>query len=205
MELDDRRRYRRLLAESGCACILTSGGTSAPCEIIDQSIGGYRVGGINLTHLKKNQSVTIVRKDDIIPAACVNVERMPNGRFTLGLQRDDTVSHSWSTPGAGKDVETAAHSYLINPYVRLNHPGFVLCRLVKLESDQTVHIAVGEEVHQVATAKIQPMTRQERGKELEELNKHRKLDWLASAYMAAHGVEIAADPSTILHYEFGAE
>lgn len=187
MTEDNRRKFRRLPC-AGEKVVVEADGRRVDCEVLDQSIGGFRIIGIDPLMLDKGQPLSITYQDEVIDVSCVNVSRMEDGKFSIGVAR---------TRDSSGDTSSSEGS-LINPYVRLEADLAVLCRVVEVLNGSQLKIEFpGGTQCDVAANAISAMSREERRL---QLGAQESLSKLIALYS-----ENALEPTigSILNFEYG--
>lgn len=218
----NRRRYRRIAtsALTGSPCIVESEGHQAGCELIDESIGGYRIKGIDPLFLPKHQPLRIAYRDEVVNVLCANVARVDGKKLSIGLQRVDTMAAPVSEEDWGEAARfasqwqgrivappkrrlPAATGSLLHPFFRYRHQIGIACRILQVKEDDRLVIEIlKRKQFEVAVSAITSLTRDERR---EELLAEPSIDWLADVYSDGNAAAIKCDVESVLEFEFGAE
>lgn len=162
--------------------------------------------------LSRDQAMRIEHRGEVVSVSCANVSRTKDGKFSIGLQRNDTRNavfpNEWQQDGSIWDRHprselTPAFTYasLINPYVRFGHSVGIICRLVSINGPDRVNIEVLNRKRFTTDAnRVSPLTQSERRAELENLE---AVDWLADLYTDCCRQTIEPTVDAILEFEFG--
>lgn len=192
---NNRRKFSRIPV-GGETCQVSINGHSYHAKLVDQSIGGFRIEGLNLLMLPDNVPIVLEFDGESTEVVCRNVARVGDNSFAVGLQRTDLKKPK-------KDDEESTEitpQIFINSYVRLDETFKTLCwPLAVNESKLVVEVAGGKEF-QVGLGKIQTFTQIER---LRDLRKSDSLKRLAELYTVTTGKIIRPIPETIAEFEFG--
>lgn len=81
---DERREYSRFCRDQ-VACMVTIDGKSQRGYIVEESIGGLRVSGIQLDRLRQNQKITVESEGQVINGYCRNLDFDESGKFAIGI------------------------------------------------------------------------------------------------------------------------
>jgi len=157
--MENRRKYHRIPSYSE-ACSVTLDNVILKGSIVDESISGVGVTGLDLLMMPHNKPLTIEYRDGSFEANARHVERQPDGQFNLGVIRREELDRE-------ELVDSAA--MLINCYVKHGN-AFVICMPILLESDSQVLIQLWDGVQfRVAREQLSPMSRIERFEMLSDL------------------------------------
>lgn len=218
----NRRRYRRIAtsALTGSPCIVESEGHQAHCVLIDESIGGYRIKGIDPLFLPKNQPLRIAHRDEVVSVLCANVSRVDGAKLSIGLQRFDTMPSpvsegdwddmarfavQWQGRASGKSKRQLPEpaGSLLQPFFRYRHRIGITCRILQVKEDDRLVIEIlRQRQFEVGANVISSLTREERR---EELQAEPSIDWLANVYSEGSYASGKCDVESVLEFEFGAE
>lgn len=87
---DDQREYSRFHRDP-VACTVTIDGHSQAGFIVEESIGGIRVNGLQFHRLRFNEKVKIETEDQVINGFCRNLDFDESGRFGVGILCDENA------------------------------------------------------------------------------------------------------------------
>lgn len=209
------RRYSRIPC-GGVPCVVESDGHEAECVLLDESIGGYRIKGIDPMFLPRHQRMRLVHRDEVIEVVCTNVSRDDGKEFTIGLQRYETSvatvcddDFGTANPFAKKtDPETCpqkspeVEGTLIKPFVCLRDQVGIGCEILEIRDQGKVLVEIfGQKQFEVSISAVRSLCRGERHAELLQ---ETDVAWLASVYSHGQETAIAATVDVILDHEFGA-
>ena len=220
MDTLNRRKYHRMPSTGESA--VYSSGVKLDCRVLDESIGGFRIAGVRLPVLPRNQPLTLEYRDESIDVFCANVERDADGSFTIGLQRVDTMETSKASSDLGDsclngslddvlatvsfsdELQNAAPSIngaLINPFVDFGFQTRILCRILSVNPGAVLRIELlGQKQFDVAADKVLPMIESERRVQLEA---EVSVQWLDEIYSQSTDSQVSPDVDSILEFEFG--
>jgi len=193
---NNRRKFARITSNEE-NCQVTINGHSYHAKLVDQSIGGFRIEGLNLLMLPDNVPIVLEFDGESTEVVCRNVSRVDDNSFAVGLQRTDLKKTA-----VEEDSVEITPKIFINSYVKLNDSFKTLCwpLAVEGESKLVVEIAGGKEFR-VSLDKIQTFTRIERLRDLRESKD--SLKRLAELYTLMTGKIISVVPEAIADFEFG--
>lgn len=158
--------------------------------VIDESIGGIRVGGVPLLHLFINQPFSIEYDDLAIGCRSRTVSRGDDGLFQIGLIRD------------GEKLEDpSSECTLVNSFWKVDGITIVCFpRNIIDEKNMTISFPDGKEF-QVPIEDVTQMTRDERGDYLLDAELRNKI---AEIYSAMYNNQsLFTDRRSILTHEYG--
>lgn len=209
MTVTNRRRYHRIPCLPS-PCFIEADGRRAGCELLDESIGGFRISGIDPLMLNRDQPMLIEHRGEVVSVCCANVSRTKDGKFSIGLQRHDTRSSFfpedntdqsiWDVRPRNEGKPRSVSGSLINPYVRFGHSVGILCRLVSISPESVKIEVLNRKNFNVTANRVSPLTRKERRAELTDLE---SVDWLADIYSETQHQPIAPTVDAIIEFEFG--
>lgn len=187
----NRRKFGRIGIGKQPCFIRIDGGAGTQGHIIDESIGGLRVGGVRLLHLFENQKFTIEYDDNFISCHSRTVSRGEDGLFEIGFVRDlesDRIS---------------SDSILINSFWEADGVSFV-CFPRNVIDEETLAISFPEgKEFQVPIKDVAQMTRKERGDYLLDSEVRKKVSQVYGAMYK--NLTKFQDRRSILTHEFGLE
>lgn len=192
---NNRRKFSRIAVNEE-TCNVTINGHSYHAKLVDQSIGGFRIEGLNLLMLPDNVPIVLEFDGETTEVVCRNVKRVDDNSFAVGLQRTDVKKKT-------EDEESTeiTPQVFINSYVKLDETFKTLCwPLAVADSKLVVEVAGGKEF-KVGMGKIQTFTKKERLSDLRKSND--SLKRLVELYTLTTGQIISVIPEAIVDFEFG--
>ena len=184
----NRRKYGRI-GIGNQPCLIRMDGAATQGYIIDESIGGIRVGGVPLLHLFINQNFTIEYDDTTISGFSRTVSRGSDGLFEIGLIRELESN------------TTSSDAILINSFWEIDGVSFVcLPRNVIDEETLSISFPDGKEF-QVPIQDVAQMTRDERSEYLLDAEIRKKVGQVYGTMY--NNPTIFSDRRSILTHEFG--
>ena len=159
--------------------------------IVDESIGGIRVGGVPLLHLFVDQKFTIQYDDVSITGLSRTVSRGKDGLFEIGLIRDQ------------EDSPQSSDATLINSFLEVDGVSLVCFPRNVIDQDtMSISLPDGKEF-EVPIQDVQQMTRHERGEYLLDAEIRPKVGELYAAMY--NNSSSFRDRRSILAHEYGLE
>ena len=186
----NRRKYGRIgIGDQSCAIHMNGEVTDG--HIINESIGGIRIGGIPLLHLFMNQDFTIQYDDVSVTGLSRTVSRGKDDFFEIGLVRDEHFD------GSSSDAT------LVNSFWNVDGVSFV-CFPRSIVDEETMLISFpdGKEF-EVPIEDVVQMTRDERGEYLLDAEIRAKVGEVYAALYS--NSNMFGDRISILNHEFGPE
>ena len=193
---NNRRKFSRIAVNEETCCV-TINGHSYHAKLVDQSIGGFRIEGLNLLMLPDNVPIVLEFDGESTEVVCRNVNRVDGNSFAVGLQRTDTKRKS-------KEEEESTEispQIFINSYLKLEETFKTLCWPLAVDDSKLVVEVAGGKEFKVGLGKIQTFTRNERLRDLRKSNG--SLKRLAELYTLTSGQIISVIPEAIADFEFG--
>lgn len=185
--IQNRRKFGRINAQQA-PCVVRLNSTETEATLIDESIGGLRVGGISLFHLFHDQEIWISYDDDTISGRCRAVKRDDNDLYEIGILRDLDP------------VENAPVSLLINTFVDLQGH-LIVCLPKRIVSDNKVEISLlGGKDTTVSNSLVRSLTREERSNQLLDAD---ACLMVGRAYNAIYNKSSFDSRQAILLHEYG--
>lgn len=183
----NRRKFLRLNADRQ-QCIVRLGIGESGGFLIDESIEGLRVGGLDLLILFADQKVAVEINDELIVGRCRSVSRSDGGYFEVGIHRERD------------DYDGDSQSLLLNSFMKFDGNS-VTCVPLGLVGDDEVRIRLinGKEFT-VMRNQIFQLTRQER---LEELCDEEALAKVMQVYRLMDNDNGFTNRTSVLDHEFG--
>ena len=187
--MENRRKYLRM-ASGGEACTLTVDGVKLHGEIVDESISGIGITGLDLLMMPHNKPLVVEHRDGSFSGNARHAKRLEDGQLNLGVIRETELS-------SDDPIDTAA--MLVNCYVK-HGDALVICMPIIVESNSQVLIQLWDGVKfRVPRSKLQPMCRLERFEMLQDT------DCIAytTAMYGFPNVSAEQDRNQIFKHEFG--
>lgn len=166
-------------------------GAATEGYLVDESIGGIRVGGVPLLHLFVNQPFTVEYEDIVVNGSSRTASRGENGLFEIGLVRDS------------EEDTSASESTLVNSFWEVDGMT-VICFPRRVIDDDHILISFpdGKEF-KVRMDELTQMTREERSSYLLDADLRKKIgEFYATIY---NNRTLFNDRRSILSHEYGPE
>ena len=186
----NRRKYGRIgIGEQ--SCVIRMNGIATEGFIINESIGGIRVGGVPLLHLFANQPFEIEYDDLVVAGLARTATRRDDGLFEIGLVRD------------GEAETSSSESTLVNSFWEVDGIS-VVCfpRNIIDEQKMSISFPDGKEF-EVLIDEVEQMTREARGEYLLDAERRKKIGDVYSALY--NNQTLFNDRKSILAHEYGPE
>jgi len=161
--------------------------------IVNESIGGIRVGGVPLLHLFANQPFTIEYDDLVVEGLSRTASRGEDGLFEIGLIRQSEV----------KGQSSSTESTLVNSFLEVDEISIV-CFPRNIIDDQKMSISFPDgKKFEVLIEDVVQMTRDERGEYLMDARLRQKI---GEVYCALYRNQtLFRDRKSIVAHEYGPE
>ena len=186
----NRRKYGRI-GISDQSCVIRMNGIATEGFIVNESIGGIRVGGVPLLHLFANQPFTIEYDDLVVSGLARTATRGDDGLFEIGLVRE------------GEAETSSSESTLVNSFWEVDGIS-VVCfpRNIIDEQKMSISFPDGKEF-EVLIDDVDQMTREVRGEYLLDAQRRKKIGDVYSALY--NNQTLFNDRRSILAHEYGPE
>ena len=185
----ERRKFLRLnVSEVNCQVKL--GQETLPGQLLDESIGGVRIGSVPLLALSLNQPVQVTFETQVIVGVCRSVDRQADGLYSIGVRRSEA---------APVDEETAS-AMLLNTFMEFSGCD-ILCIPISSVDETSVRVMMidGREF-EVDRSKLFSMTREER---VEKLCGERRFHNILQVYQLPVTDNAFDARDLIINQEFG--
>lgn len=154
---NNRRQYSRL-SINGEPSTLFLRGEQYDCQLLEESIGGLKVGGIELLNLVQGEPVIVKVRDEEFLGWSRNVSRADDGAFSIGIQRTETEQNSESK------------RMLVNTYI-VNKGYHFICYATSARQQESVEVCLWDRHQLVVDGKqLVSMTEHDRRKQLGDPN-----------------------------------
>ncbi len=188
----NRRKYVRIKANRN-PCQFELNGMESNCVVVDESIEGIRVSGLDLTRLSLDQKITIHYKGVTIIGRCRSISRNPDGTFRVGVFRESA------------EYEHAHKAFLLNTFMRCNRFEIVCTVNETIGTDQLHVELLDGKTFVLDRDRVIKRTRTERHAKLEAIvEDEEKFDELQAIYSSLTGKSFQEpEVDSILAQEFG--
>lgn len=185
--LTNRRKYHRIPVDEKCTVIVD--GARLECNLIDQSINGAKIAGLDFLVVPFGKQVTVSCDGEEFEAVIRGVTRGENDEMHIGIQRAETVDDSAQTGDA----------MLLNCFIR--HEGnLMVCIPLSVEPNGQVKIQLWDGMQfPINYSALQTMNRTER---YSSLMSGSNLKMIADLY-GLGSVPMAQAADKIFEFEFG--
>ena len=125
--ITNRRKYHRITVDE--KCVVTIDGATLDCSLVDQSINGAKIAGLDFLVVPFGKVITVKVDDESFEAVIRGVTRDEAGKMLIGIQRSETVD----------DADESSDAMLLNCFIR--HDGnLMVCIPINVEPDGRVKI-----------------------------------------------------------------
>lgn len=184
----NRRKYGRI-GIGDQTCLVRMNGAATEGYIINESIGGIRVGGVPLLHLFVNQKFTIEYDDISVTGFSQTASRGEDGLFEIGLSREEELE------------PTSSEATLINSFWVVDGVSFVCFPRNIIDQDtMSISFPDGKEF-EVPIEDVIQMTQDERSEYLLDAEVRGKVSELYAAMY--RNSSMFSDRRSILTHEYG--
>lgn len=148
--LTNRRKFHRIAIEQKCS--VTIDGSKLDCTLVDQSINGAKIAGLDFLVIPFEKKLTVTEDGEAFEAVIRGVTRDENGEMLIGIQRAETVDEN----------EENGDAMLLNCYLR--HDGnMMVCIPLSVEPDGRVKIQLWDGMQfPINYSALETMNRSER-------------------------------------------
>ena len=183
----NRRKFHRIPGSLE-QCILKMDSSQLVGSLADESIAGAKICEIDLLVLAYNKPMRLEYRDGAVDVRARNTTRDVDGKFILGLVRNETLSPEQL------ELSTAM---LVNCYVQYGE-AYVICMPVRIETETHALIQLWDGVQfRVPRSQLKPLTRAER---FEMLADEKCLSYTAKMYGISSDGDLRKE---IFEHEFG--
>ena len=184
---DNRRKYMRISSQQ-IDCKVRLGVGESAGFVVDESIDGLRVGGLDLLLLAADQRIEVEYLGQTLIGRCRSVARDENGLFQVGIYRED--------PSYRANIR----SMLLNSFMTFNGCDIV-CLPISVVNEEKIRVRLmdGNEFT-VQKDQVFQISRDEREMELQSQH---KLSELLQVYSLMDANNRLYSLNDILDYEFG--
>jgi len=148
--LTNRRKFLRISVNE--ECVVNVDGVNLDCKLIDQSINGAKIAGLNFLVVPFGKRLTLQLDQEEIEAVVRGVTRNDDNEMLIGIQRIETVDEN----------EEDHDAMLLNCYIR--HEGsMMVCIPISIQPDGRVKIQLWDGTQfPIAYSALSTMNRAER-------------------------------------------
>ena len=185
--LTNRRKFHRIPVDEKCN--VTIDGAKLECALVDQSINGAKIAGLNFLVVPFGKILTVEHCDESFEAVVRGVTRDDKGDMLIGIQRSETVDDDCDNNEA----------MLLNCFIR--HEGsLMVCIPINVEPDGRVKIQLWDGMQfPINYTALETMNRTERYKSLMSGS---NLKMIAELY-GLGSVPMSQLADKIFEFEFG--
>jgi hypothetical protein len=163
---ENRRQYSRIVIAQD-VCTIGLRGKTHQGLVLDESIGGMKIGGLKLVNLVLGEPVLVSIRDEEFLCWCRSVARGEDGQFQVGLER------------AKPDSKPTGDRMLINTYIANEGFHFICYATSELHKEPMTVCLWNRDELTLQHKEIVSMTEPER---LEQLSNPEYLAFVAAVY-----------------------
>lgn len=185
--LTNRRKFHRIPVDE--KCVVNVDGSKLECSLIDQSINGAKIAGLDFLVVPFGKKLTIDCDGEEFEAVIRGVTRGENNEMHIGIQRSETVD----------DTEENSDAMLLNCFIR--HEGnLMVCIPISVEPNGHVKVQLWDGMQfPINFSALETMNRTER---YTSLMTGSNLKMIADLY-GLGSVPLAQVADEIFEFEFG--
>lgn len=186
--ITNRRKFHRISIEE--KCVVKIDGVDLKCSLVDQSITGAKIAGLDFLVIPYGKSLSIHYDEESFEAIIRGVTRNEKNEMLIGIERTETADPD--------SIDRDA--MLLNCYLR--HEGnLVVCIPISVEADGRVRVQLWDGMQfPINFTALVTMNRIER---YQSLMKGSDLAMIAGLY-GIEGVPLARLVDALFEFEFGA-
>jgi hypothetical protein len=185
----ERRKFLRLnVSEESCQIKL--GQETFEGQLLDESIGGVRVGSVKLLALSLNQPVDVKYDSEVIQGVCRSVTREAGHTFAIGIRRVEAKPLN----------EEKTSAMLLNTFMELSGCSLLCIPIASIDENTVRVMMIDGRAFEIDRAKLFSMTRLER---LEKLVTERRFRSILQVYNLPMTDNALEARDSIINQEFG--
>ncbi len=185
--LTNRRKFHRIPVDEKCT--VNVDGAKLECSLIDQSINGAKIAGLDFLVVPFGKKLSIDCDGEVFEAVIRGVTRGENSEMHIGIQRAETIDES----------EQSSDAMLLNCFIR--HEGnLMVCIPISAQPDGYVKVQLWDGMQfPIRYSSLETMNRTER---YTSLMSGSNLKMIADLY-GFGAVPMAHAADKIFEFEFG--
>ena len=185
--ITNRRKFHRIPVEE--KCIVKIDGVELECNLVDQSITGAKIAGLDFLVIPYGKTLSVHYDDEVFEAVIRGVTRNEKNEMLIGIERSETADPD------SLDKE----AMLLNCYLR--HEGnLMVCIPISVEADSRVRVQLWDGMQfPINFTALVTMNRTERYK---SLMKGSDLSMIADLY-GINDVPLARLLDKLFEFELG--
>ena len=187
---EERRKFLRLNV-SEVTCQLKLGHETFEGQLLDESIGGIRVGSVPLLALSLNQPVVVTYDSESIEGVCRSVTRQADNQYAIGIRRSE------SKP-LDEDENSAM---LLNTFMEFSGCSLICIPIASVDENTVRVMMIDGREFEIDRSKLFSMTRLER---VEKLAAERRFKNILKVYNLPDTDNAFDARDSIINQEFGA-
>ena len=151
--MTQNRRYFSRIKLNGKTCLATVFDKQFKVQLVDQSIGGICIQGLELVNLIQDEEFIVIIEDEEFKGKCRSAYRDSDGNLQIGIQ--------WNKQTINAD------KVILNTYVQ-NESFYFLCDILSVPDGDHFEIQLFGEVLNVKKSMIKTYTRRERMEQISD-------------------------------------
>ena len=185
----ERRKYLRLnVSEELCQVKL--GQETFEGQLLDESIGGVRVGSVPLLALSLNQPVEVTYESEIIKGVCRSVTRQADNQYAIGIRRSESMPLD----------EEENPAMLLNTFMEMSGCALLCIPIASVDENTVRVMMIDGRDFEIDRSKLFSMTRLER---VEKLATERRYNNILQVYNLPVTDNAFDARDSIINQEFG--
>ncbi len=185
----ERRKYLRLNV-SEVTCQVALGQETYEAQLLDESIGGIRIGSVPLLALSLNQPVRVTYDSETVEGVCRSVTRQAENLYAIGIRRSEAAPLD----------DDATSAMLLNTFMRFSGCELLCIPIKSIDANRVRVMMIDGRQFDVDQSKLFSMTRQER---VEKLCAERRFNNILQVYRLPQTDNAFDARDTIINQEFG--
>lgn len=185
----ERRKYLRLNVSEE-VCQIKLGQEIFEGQLLDESIGGVRVGSVPLLALSLNQPVEVQYESEVINGVCRSVTRQADNQYAIGIRRSE----------AKPLQEEEGSAMLLNTFMELSGCALLCIPIASVDENTVRVMMIDGRDFEISRSKLFSMTRLERVEKLAAERRYKNI-------MQVYNLPITDNPfdarDAIINQEFG--
>ena len=185
----ERRKYLRLNVSEEI-CQIKLGQENLEGQLLDESIGGVRIGSVPLLALSLNQPVEVTFEGEVIQGVCRSVTRQADNLYAIGIRRSE----------AKPMEEEESSAMLLNTFMELSGCSLLCIPIASVDENKVRVMMIDGRELEIDREKLFSMTRLER---VEKLVTERRYQSILQVYNLPVTDNAFDARDSIINREFG--
>lgn len=171
-------------------CQVKLGQETYESKLLDESIGGVRVGSVPLLALSLNQPVEVTYETEVVKGVCRGVAREAENLYSIGIRREEAKPMD----------DDSANAMLLNTFMQFSGCDLLCIPVASVNANKVRVMMLGGRQFDVDRSKLYSMTRQER---VEKLCSEQNYNNILQVYQLPLTNNAFDARDTIINQEFG--